>query len=95
MSTSTAKFLRIGAIASRTGVSAKALRIYEQRGLLTPCTHSPAGYRLYGPVALQRLMQIVLLKRSGFTLAQVGRLLSHDAGAAAVLLDERIASLQR
>lgn len=95
MSTSTASYLRIGAIANRTGVSAKALRLYEQRGLLKPCTHSPAGYRLYGPVALQRLMQIVLLKRSGFTLAQIGRLLSHDAGAAAVLLDERIASLQR
>ncbi len=95
MSTSTTKYLRIGAIASRTGVTAKALRLYEQRGLLTPCTHSPAGYRLYGPAALQRLTQIVLLKRSGFTLAQVGRLLSRDADAAAALLNARITSLQR
>src|SRR5580698_4551905 len=74
--TATKSYLRIGQIARRSGVSAKALRLYEQRGLLKPCTHSEAGYRLYGPDALRRLMQIVVLKRSGFTLAEIGGLLS-------------------
>ncbi|PIV33345.1 MAG: hypothetical protein COS34_08245 [Lysobacterales bacterium CG02_land_8_20_14_3_00_62_12] len=85
----------IGQIAERSGVSAKALRLYEQRGLLKPCTHSVAGYRLYGPEALRRLMQIVLLKRSGFTLTQIGELLVRDAAAAAPLLAARIATLER
>jgi len=57
-----ANFLTIGQIARRTGVSAKALRLYEQRGLLRPTTHSLAGYRLYGPEALERIMQLALLR---------------------------------
>jgi len=89
------KYLRIGQLAERSGVSAKALRLYERRGLLKPSTHSEAGYRLYGPDALQRLMQVVLLKRSGFTLAQIGRLLSRDAKPAAQLLASQIAKLER
>lgn len=88
-------YLRIGQIAARSGVSAKALRLYGQRGLLKPCTHSPAGYRLYGPEALQRLMQIVVLKRSGFTLAQITDLLSAATPLVAGLLGERITALER
>ncbi|HSR65912.1 MAG TPA: MerR family transcriptional regulator [Xanthomonadaceae bacterium] len=89
------RYLRIGTIARRTGVSAKALRLYERRGLLAPCAHTPSGYRLYGPAALQRLARIVLLKRLGFTLAQVGRLLAHDEQAATSLLAARIGVLER
>lgn len=88
-------FLRIGEIAERSGVSAKALRLYEQRGLLKPCTHSEAGYRLYGPEALRRLMRIVVLKRSGFTLAEIGGLLSSESPVIATVLGDRIEALQR
>jgi DNA-binding transcriptional MerR regulator len=87
-------FLQIGQLAQRSGVSAKALRLYEQRGLLTPCTHSESGYRLYGPNALRRLMQIVLLKRSGFSLAQIAGLLASATSVAGEVLGERIASLR-
>ncbi|WP_168149128.1 MerR family transcriptional regulator [Solimonas marina] len=87
-------FLKIGEIASRTGLSARALRLYEQRGLLQPCTHSVAGYRLYGPAALQRLMQIALLRRSGFTLAQIGQLLAQGELPVRTVLAERLASLE-
>jgi DNA-binding transcriptional MerR regulator len=93
--TTTRHYLRIGQIAKRSGVSIKALRLYAERGLLKPCTHSEAGYRLYGPEALRRLMQIVVLKRSGFTLAQIDGLLSSAASAIAALLGERIEALQR
>ena len=95
MSNPPTSLLRIGEIARRTGLSAKALRLYDQRGLLQPCSHSPAGYRLYGPVALQRLHQIVLLKRSGFSLEQIGRLLQRDPHAAATLLAQRVDALQQ
>ena len=88
-------YLRIGQIAESSGVSAKALRLYEQRGLLKPCAHSEAGYRLYGPDALRRLMQIVVLKRSGFTLAQIDGVLSSAASTIGTLLGERIEALQR
>ncbi len=46
------RLMRIGQIAERTGLSAKALRLYEARGLLTPDGHSERGYRLFGETAL-------------------------------------------
>jgi DNA-binding transcriptional MerR regulator len=98
MSTPTAtatSYLRIGQLAERSGVSAKALRLYEQRGLLKPCAHSEAGYRLYGPDALRRLMQVLVLKRSGFSLAEIGQLLARNSTAAAHLLAARIETLER
>ncbi len=82
-------------MAERTGMSAKALRLYEARGLLKPSSHSPSGYRLYGPDALQRLMQIALLKRAGFSLAEMGLLLTRDGHKAAEVLATRIAALER
>lgn len=89
------ELLRIGRIAARTGMSAKALRLYEQRGLLKPSAHSASGYRLYGPEALQRLMQIALLKRAGFSLAEIGLLLARDAHKAAEVLATRITALEQ
>jgi DNA-binding transcriptional MerR regulator len=89
------KLLRIGELAARTGVSAKALRLYEQRGLLSPCAHSESGYRLYGPEALRRLVRIVVLRRSGFSLAEIAGLLAADGEAMAVLFRGRIAALER
>ena len=89
------ELLRIGRIAERTGLSAKALRLYEKRGLLKPTSHSAAGYRLYGPDALERLMQIAVLKRAGFSLAEIGLLLSRNPQQAAVVLTARIAALEK
>jgi len=91
----TQRYLRIGELAARSGVSAKALRLYEQRGLIAPNAHSAAGYRLYGPQALQRLMQVLVLKRSGFSLAEIGALLGRYPRLAAEALNTRIAALER
>ncbi|HKZ09605.1 MAG TPA: MerR family transcriptional regulator [Rhodanobacteraceae bacterium] len=88
------KFLRIGQLAARSGVSAKALRLYEARGLLHPDSHSASGYRLYGLPALARLNEIGLLKRAGFTLAEIGKLLARE-GSAAALIEMRIVALHR
>lgn len=87
------KFLRIGQLAAKSGVSAKALRLYEARGLLRPDTHSASGYRLYGAPALARLNEIGVLKRAGFTLAEIGRLLERK-GSAAALIEARIVALR-
>lgn len=96
MSKPTAKreFLGIGEIVARARVSRKALRLYAQRGLRRPSTYSPSGYRLYEPDVLQHLMQIVLLKRAGLTLDELGQLLERDARASASLLADRVATLE-
>jgi DNA-binding transcriptional MerR regulator len=57
------------------GVTPKALRLYERRGLVTP-QRSAAGWRAYGPEALARLHQILTLKRFGLSLAAIGELLA-------------------
>ncbi len=89
------RYRRIGEIARRTGVSAKAVRLYEQRGLLTPCAYSAAGHRLYGAAALQRLVQIVTLRRCGLGLREIGGLLAGDGSAARRLVTERLAALEQ
>jgi DNA-binding transcriptional MerR regulator len=61
--------------AARFGVSIKALRLCEQRGLLTPL-RSGAGWRTYGPDQIARLHQILALKRLGLPLAKIGELLA-------------------
>jgi MerR family transcriptional regulator, thiopeptide resistance regulator len=65
--------------ARRFGVSIKALRLYEQHGLLTPLRSragsTGASWRSYGPDQIARLHQILALKRLGFSLARIGALL--------------------
>lgn len=87
------EYLRIGQIAERTGLSARALRLYEARGLLEPDARSDAGYRLYGAAALARLGEIGVLKRAGFTLTEIGALLARK-GSAAALIEARITALR-
>jgi len=76
--------------AARFGVSIKALRLYEQRGLLTPL-RSEAGWRTYGTDQIARLHQILALKRLGLPLAKIGEVLaSADALDPVLALQERV-----
>jgi DNA-binding transcriptional MerR regulator len=61
----------------------RALRLYEQKGLVRPI-RSEAGWRAYGPEAMVRLHQVLALKRLGLSLAKItvlmgGRLARLDA----------------
>ncbi|MGC9954487.1 MAG: MerR family transcriptional regulator [Rhizomicrobium sp.] len=61
--------------ARRLGVSAKALRLYEKRGLVKPLRNG-AGWRAYGPAHIARLHQVLALKSLGLPLARIAELLS-------------------
>jgi DNA-binding transcriptional MerR regulator len=50
--------LGIGAAAERAGVSQRALRYYQQRGLITPCGCTPGGMRRYSEADLARVARI-------------------------------------
>lgn len=50
--------LRIGEAALRLGVSERALRYYEEIGLVVPAHHSPGGNRRYGEAELARVRRI-------------------------------------
>lgn len=70
-------FLNAAEAARRLGVSAKALRLYEQRGLITP-GRTAAGWRAYGPEEMRRAGEIVALRALGFNLTQLARVLKGD-----------------
>jgi DNA-binding transcriptional MerR regulator len=77
---SSAPFLSSSAAARRLGVSTKALRLYEQRGLITP-GRTAAGWRTYGPSEIARATEIVTLRALGLSLSQVARVLDDDPRA--------------
>lgn len=68
------EFLNPSEAARRLGISTKALRVYEQRGLITPI-RSAAGWRAYGENEMTRAADIVALRALGFSLAEVARVL--------------------
>jgi DNA-binding transcriptional MerR regulator len=73
------QFLNPSEAARRLGISAKALRLYEQRGLLAPI-RTAAGWRVYGPGEMARAGEIVALRELGLSLRQVQRVLEGITG---------------
>jgi len=68
--------LTIGQLAKKVDVNIQTVRYYERRRLLTPADRKPSGYRLYGDEALKRLRFIKNAQALGFTLREIGDLLS-------------------
>ncbi len=67
--------LKVGELAQAAGLSIRAVRYYDQIGLLTPSRRSPAGHRVYDDSDVRRLYRICLLRRTGLTLAEIGKTL--------------------
>lgn len=67
--------MRIGEVATRTGLEVPTIRYYETLGLLPPARRSPSGYRQYTLADLERLSFIKHNQSLGFTLREIGLLL--------------------
>jgi MerR family transcriptional regulator, thiopeptide resistance regulator len=72
--------------ARRTGLTVRALRVYERAGLLKPA-RSAKGWRVYGPAEFERLNIITALKGFGLTLAQIRKSFGASTPAIAAVLD--------
>lgn len=83
--------LTIGQFAKRCGLSVRALRFYEHKGLLAPPRSRDNGRRYYRAAELERVQRIVGLKALGFSLAEIARLL---AGRSAPLPKVLLAQLE-
>lgn len=66
--------IRIGDLASQTGVTVEALRYYEQRGLVTPSGRRASGYREYPADTVALVRFIKRAQALGFSLAEVEEL---------------------
>ena len=67
--------LTIGAFAGLSGLTPKALRLYDDLGLLPPAWVDPeSGYRYYDPAQLEPARLVAWLRRLGMPLARIRQL---------------------
>lgn len=79
--------LTIGAFARATGLSPKALRLYDELGLLPPAAvDGETGYRFYDPAQAERARLIAWLRRLGMPLARVREVCEAGGGEQAAEL---------
>lgn len=83
-------------MARRLGVSAKALRVYEEAGLVR-AHRDQSGWRTYGPEQQARLHQVLALKRLGLSLKRISDLLKGEMGSldAVLALQQQILETRR
>ncbi|HEY3547801.1 MAG TPA: heavy metal-responsive transcriptional regulator [Propionicimonas sp.] len=99
--------MRIGELAERAGLTTKALRFYEQAGLLPAPARTASGYRDYDESVFARLRFVRAAQAAGLTLAEIRTVIvvREDEGPPcehvttvldrhAAALDERIAELE-
>lgn len=80
--------LTTGEFGRRTGLSHKALRLYDVSGLLPPARVDPAtGYRRYTPEQVERARRISLLRQLDMPLTVVAEVLATDDTEAAIRLE--------
>ncbi|MEV0893882.1 MerR family transcriptional regulator [Promicromonospora sp. NPDC050262] len=70
----TEPLIRIGEVARGAGVSVRAVRYYEQQGLLT-AGRSPSGQRLYQPDTVERVRFFQQMYAAGLTSRNIAELL--------------------
>lgn len=61
--------LTIGDVAKKFGITLRTLRFYESRRLINP--RRIGGQRLYDPVHIAKLAEVLRLSRIGFTLSDI------------------------
>lgn len=88
------RFLSPSETARRLGVSVKALRVYEARGLVEPL-RTETGWRVYGPEQMARLHQVLALKRLGLPLKAIADLLAGRFKGLDSVLQVQEAALRR
>lgn len=68
--------MKIGELSREAGVSIDTVRYYERRGLIPKAERTRSGYRRYSTDDMRRLKFIRHAKELGFTLDEIGQLLS-------------------
>ncbi len=93
--------MRIGELSEATGLSTKAIRYYEEAGLIPEPPRTSSGYRDYTEDWADRIRFIRTAQSAGFTLGEIGQILAHsDRGerpceAVTEIIAARIAEIDR
>jgi len=95
------KRVTIGEAAKASGLSTKAIRLYERRELLAPAERTAAGYRTYGPDDLAVLGFIQQGRAVGLHLDEIRRIIdlqrqgTQPCATVISLLDRRLADIDQ
>lgn len=87
--------MTIGKLAKRAGISADAIRFYEDEGILLPAEKTEAGYRMYGDDAVRRLSFIKHAQQCGMTLSEIRQLLELKSDDYSCCGDVRSLAMQK
>jgi MerR family copper efflux transcriptional regulator len=91
--------LTIGQVAKASGVGVETIRFYEREGLIAEPSRRASGYRQYSFEAVRRVRFVRRAKELGFTLREIGELLSlreqssKPRGEVRALADAKITSI--
>lgn len=89
--------LRIGEVATRSGVSIDTLRYYERRKLLSTAPRTQSGYRMFSSETVDRVLFIRQAQELGFTLEEISELLTTNGTSDCLkvhdLLDTKLTEL--
>jgi DNA-binding transcriptional MerR regulator len=85
----------VGELSRLTGLTVRALRHYDEIGLVRPSQRSAAGYRLYDDDNVLRLQQVAVLRELGVPLDEIGPALDATTDRAALLRKHRGALSER
>ena len=93
--------MNISDVAKKTGLTSKAIRFYEEKGLVTPPLRSENGYRSYTQQHLDELTLLRQARQVGFYLEECGELVTlfndparHSADVKAYTL-QKVAEIER
>src|SRR5699024_9358666 len=89
------KTFTVGSFAKLTGITERALRYYDRKGLLTPSDYNQQGHRLYTHDNLVEVQKILTLKYLGYSLEEIGEHLENSGRNIMVSLNEQANLLQQ
>ncbi|KFC08733.1 CueR family HTH-type transcriptional regulator [Trabulsiella guamensis ATCC 49490] len=87
--------MNISDVAKKTGLTSKAIRFYEEKGIVTPPLRSENGYRSYSQKHLDELTLLRQARQVGFTLEECGELVNLFNDPARHSADVKSRTLQR
>lgn len=82
--------MRIGELASKSGVTTSTIRFYEQKGLMPKAARKASGYRTYDDEALNRLQLIKFSQSLGFSLDELPQLADSEGGWDHEIITQRL-----
>jgi DNA-binding transcriptional MerR regulator len=72
---SKSEFLTIGELAERSGVNARTIKFWEEKGIVNPYRRTEGGFRLYRPEDVSLISFIKDLQTFNYTLSEIASIL--------------------